>query len=354
MIPEIRLLSQQLVKPRFKEPKELVSWMGAVQAQDYRMVKWALGIRLKSATLTTIDEAYQRGDILRTHVMRPTWHLVPAEDIRWMLKLSSQRIIKACDSFARGNGVVIPESIFTKANNLFEKVLEGNNHLTKQELETEVVKAGILPDSPRIGYLFTRAEQEGIICSGADKDGKATYALLEERAPAAKELHKEEALALLAKRYFTSHSPASLSDFVWWSGLPVREARQAIGAIESELNKDKFASQELFIHQQWDKKFRNKDVLHFMPPFDEYLISYKDRTAVMDKEHHPKAFNNFGIFYPVILYNGRIVGNWKKVEKKGGITFDTSFFVECPDLDKELLEKAADRYRTFLGKSIKK
>ena len=204
-----------------------------------------------------------------------------------------------------------------------------------------------MPDSPKLGYLFTRAEQEGIICSGADRKEKATYALLEERAPKAKELHKEEALALLARKYFRSHSPASLSDFVWWSGLPVAEARQAIAAIDGELNKEKFASQELFLHQQWDKKFRTSDVLHFMPPFDEYLISYKDRTAAMDKEHHPKAFNNFGIFYPVILYNGQIVGNWKKVKKKGGISFETSFFVECPDLDRELLEEAGERYKAF-------
>ena len=88
MLTDIRLRSQQLARPEFKDPKDLVSWMGAVQAQEYRMVKWALGIRLKSATLQTINDAYQRGNILRTHVMRPTWHLVAAEDIRWMLKLS--------------------------------------------------------------------------------------------------------------------------------------------------------------------------------------------------------------------------------------------------------------------------
>lgn len=137
MLTDIRLRSQQLARPEFKDPKDLVFWMGAVQAQEYRMVKWALGIRLKSATLQTINDAYQRGDILRTHVMRPTWHLVAAEDIRWMLKLSSRRIIAACNSFAKGNGVDIPESTYTKANDLFQKVLEGNNHLTKQELEDE-------------------------------------------------------------------------------------------------------------------------------------------------------------------------------------------------------------------------
>lgn len=347
MITKIRLRSQQLLSPEFKTPKELVSWMGAIQAQDYRMVKWALGVRLKSATIKTVDEAFQRGDILRTHVMRPTWHLVPAEDIRWMLKLSSGRIIAACNSFAKGNGVDIPETIYTKANDLFAKVLEGNNHLTKQELEDEVVKAGLMPDSPQIGYLFTRAEQEGIICSGADKSGKATYALLDERAPIAKELPKDEALALLARRYFNSHSPASMNDFIWWSGLSATEARQAIGLIGSELIKDRFASQELFVHESWNKRIKSKEVLHLLPSFDEYLISYKDRTAAMDKEHHPKAFNNFGTFYPIILYNGKIVGNWKKTIKKGEAQFDTSFFVECPDLEKELLEKAASRYKAF-------
>ena len=111
--------------------------------------------------------------------------------------------------------------------------------------------------------------------------------------------------------------------------------------------KDKFASQELFIHQNWDKRFKSCEVLHFLPPFDEYLISYKDRTAAMDKEHHPKAFNNYGTFYPVILYNGKIVGNWKKVMKKGEVKCETSFFVDCPELDEKLLEKAESRYKDW-------
>lgn len=347
MITNIRLRSQQLLKPEFNNPKDLVSWMGAMQAQDYPRVKWALGVRLKSATIRTIDEAIQRGDILRTHVMRPTWHFVTAEDIRWMLKLSSQRIITACNSYVKGGGMDIPESLYTKANDQFAKLLEGNNHLTKQELGDEIVRAGILPDSTLLSSLITRAEQEGIVCSGSDKDGKFTYALLAERAPMAKDLPREEALALLARRYFCSHSPASQDDFVWWSGLSVTEARQAIGLIDAELIKDKFASQNFFVHEQWGKRFRNSDVLHFLPPYDEYLISYKDRTAAMDKEHHPKAFNNFGIFYPVILHNGRIIGNWKKKVKKGGFSIETSFFGEYPKPDDEQIEKAVEKYNRF-------
>ena len=348
MITDIRLRSQQLLKPEFKDPRDLVSWMGGMQAQDYPRAKWALGVRLKSATIRVVDEAIRRGDILRTHVMRPTWHFVTSEDIRWMLKLSSQRIITACNSFARSNGIDIPESLYTKANDHFCKILEGNNHLTKQELGDEMVKAGIIPDPAAVGYLITRAEQEGIICSGNDKEGKFTHALLEERAPMAKELPREEALALLARKYFRSHSPATLDDFVWWSGLSLTEARQAVALIDSELVEDKFASQSFFVHQQWKKRMRSCDVLHFLPPYDEYLISYKDRTAAMDKENHPKAFNNFGIFYPVILHNGRIVGNWKKMVKRGAISIETSFFEEYRKPDNEQIEKAADRYKRFI------
>lgn len=263
MLTDIRLRSQQLVRPEFKDPKDLVSWMGAVQAQEYRMVKWALGIRLKSATLQTINDAYQRGDILRTHVMRPTWHLVAAEDIRWMLKLSSQRIIAACNSFAKGNGVDIPERTYTKANDLFEKVLEGNNHLTKQELEDEIVKAGIMPDSPKLGYL-SHGQNRKVLYAAEQIEKKRRLMLYWKNVLLRlKNYIRRKHWLLLARKYFRSHSPASLSDFVWWSGLPVAEARQAIAAIDGELNKEKFASQELFLHQRGTKSSMTSDVLTF-------------------------------------------------------------------------------------------
>ena len=133
-IPNIRLLNQQLSNPLFREPKELVSWMGAMQAQNYSMVKWAVGMRLKSATIQAVEKALHEGEILRTHVMRPTWHLVAAEDIRWMLKLSAQRIISANDSFAKGYDLDIPNELYTKAHDLLEKILCGKKSLTKQEI----------------------------------------------------------------------------------------------------------------------------------------------------------------------------------------------------------------------------
>ena len=133
-IPNIRLQNQQLLNPLFCQPKELVSWLGAMQAQNYSMVKWAVGMRLKSATIQTVEEALRKGEILRTHVMRPTWHLVAAEDIRWMLKLSAQRIKSANDSFAKGYNLEITDELYAKSYNLLEKILCGNKSLTKQEI----------------------------------------------------------------------------------------------------------------------------------------------------------------------------------------------------------------------------
>ena len=345
MTVPIRLYSQQLANPALDNPKEVVKWMGAMQAQNYSMVKWAIGIRMKSGNINTVNEALNKGEILRTHVMRPTWHLVAAEDIRWMLKLSAQRIKSANESF--GRNLEITEELYIRCNRLIEKILTGNKNLTKQELGEELTKAGIIINIPRLTRFLARAETDGIICSGIDKGNKATYALLEERVPPVKEIHKEEALRLLAQRYFRSHSPASLQDFVWWSGLPVTEARKAIDFIESELVKERFASYEWLIHSSCSNQPAHGDIIHFLPSYDEYIISYKDRTSILDIENYPKAFTRYGVFFPVILHNGRISGNWNKNIRKGKISLEISFFEPDSSIKPELLQTARDKYKTF-------
>lgn len=348
MIPTIRLHSQQLVNPQFDNPKDLVSWMGAIQAQDYGMSKWAIGLRLKSGTLETVNEALQKGEILRTHVMHPTWHYVAAEDIRWMLKLSARRIIAANDSFAKDRGQDISTTIYNKANALLEKILANNNHLTKQEIDEAFKKVGLETDERQSNRFLTRAEAEGIICSGADKNNKITFALLEERVPLVKELHKEEALAKLARNYFRSHSPAGLKDFVWWSGLSITDAKQGIASIERELISERFGAENLYIHHSC-KDEKVTDILHILPSYDEYLISYKDRSDVLKAEHRSKAFNAFGIFRPVVLHNGQIVGNWNKVTKKNELSVNMEWFEDNVRIKKTLLHKAKERYIAFLS-----
>lgn len=347
MIENIRMHSQQLASPDFKCPKALVAWMGAIQAQDYPMSKWAVGSRLQLGCLQTIDEALKRGEILRTHVLRPTWHLVAAEDIRWMLKLSARRIKSAYVSSAKVHRLDITEKQYGQFNDLILRILEGNKSLTKQEIETQINQRGIKTVEPLIRRLIGNSEIEGVICSGVDKDNKPTYALLDERVPQVADIHKEEALARLAGRYFQSHSPASLADFAWWSGLSLTEAKQAIGLIKSELIT---GSDNLFVHESCKEVIPlQNDILHLLSSFDEYLISYKDRTPVLDLEYHPKAFNRFGTFYPVILHKGKVIGNWSKTVKKGRIVIETTFFDPKYRISRELIEKAENRYKNFIS-----
>lgn len=347
MITNIRTFTQQLAEPQFDQPLDLVRWMGAMQAQEYTMAKWAIGSRLKSGSLQQVEESLRKGEIVRTHIMRPTWHFVPAEDLRWMIQLTGHRVKSGYDSYAKR--LNIDESTHIRCGKIFEQILRDHNHLTKQEIGIELGQLGLPSDDHHVGYFLTRAEAIGLLCSGIDKNKKITYALLDERIPSTKELHKDEALAKLARRYFRSHSPASFEDFLWWSGLTITETRHAIHLIDAELIKDRYAPQELYVHQSWTDDKQVDQVLHFLPSFDEYLISYKDRSAALNPKHYPNAFTNFGIFYPVIMYNGQIIGNWKKVTKKGAITIETSFFEKKTKVSKKLIEKAEKRFLDYLS-----
>lgn len=347
MIKHIRVASQQLEHPQFETPKELISWMGAIQAQEYEMAKWAIGVRLRSSTLEKVNESLRKGEILRTHVMRPTWHFVAAEDIRWMLMLSSERIKAAVMSYAKGHFGQIEQSLFTRCLDRIGKILEGHKSLTKQEITVELEKSGILPTTNHANLFLTWGELEGIVCNGIDKGRKTTYALLDERVPPARELCREEALARLASRYFQSHSPAQLQDFVWWSGLTATECKLAINLIQEELMAETSGSRKYFIHQSWKGKHKSEPILRFLPSFDEYLISYKNRTDVLPLEHHPRAFNRFGTFYPVILYDGKIIGNWSRSVKKNTTQIEMSFFGKKPRIPVGLIREAETQINAF-------
>lgn len=347
-IPKLRLLNQQLSSPLFHSPKELVSWMGAVQAQDYAMAKWAIGVRLKSASLAIVEQALQKGEIVRTHVMRPTWHFVAAEDLRWMLKLSEQRIKTVNDTYAKGRGIVISDELYSKSNRLLEKILAGKRKLTRPELAEEFGTAGLPSDNYHMTRFTMRAEVEGVICGGESKGGKHTYMLLEECIPPMPDLTKDEALARLARNYFRSHAPGALEDFIWWSGLTAREAQQAVYLIERELTVHQQEGKNYYVHDEC-RVCTTLSAEHpvLLPSYDEYLLGYKSRTEVLPLEYYPKAFTRNGLFFPVILAEGQVVGNWNRTAKKGKYMLECSFFRQDYPVNDKLLESARERCRQF-------
>src|SRR6266487_1491890 len=229
-----RLHNQLITQQTFEKADDVVRWLCAVQAQDYAAAKWALGLRMQNSTDDMIEQAFTDGTILRTHMMRPTWHFVLPADIRWMLALTAPRVKAAIAYYSRTLG--LDDTIFTQSNTLLAKALQGGKQLTRAELVSVLQRAGIATDNlQRIGHIIVRAELEGIICSGARRGKQFTYALLDERAPQARMLDRDEALSELARRYFTSHGPATLQDFVWWSGLTIADAKTGLEMVRSQL-----------------------------------------------------------------------------------------------------------------------
>lgn len=347
MPTSIRLVAQQLAHPDFTDPADVVAWMGAVQAQEITMAKWAVGLRTKKPSLSAMERALQDGKILRLHILRPTWHYVAAQDVRWMSQISGPRIKAAWTSFARTNGISLEGGLYAKAQKLFEKILPGKS-LDRTELSAAFAKHGLNITEHMLRYVLCCAEADGLVCSGPERGRTHTYMLTDERVKNAPVFPREEALARLARLYFQSHSPASAEDFAWWAGLAISEARRAIAALGAELVRDVFGARELYVHASGAGKKSASGAVHLLPPFDEYLISYKDRMDALSAEHQPKAFNRFGTFYPVVLAQGRIVGNWQK--KPGGKKPDVSvsFFTRRHGTDKTRLEQARQRYLEFL------
>ncbi len=236
-----RLHNQLLSQTKFTQPEKVVTWFGAVQAQDYAGAKWALGQRMRGATDDFIETCYNEGKILRTHVMRPTWHFVIPADIRWMLALTAPRVRAALSSMDGQLG--LDRAIVKKSNALLTRALQGGKQLTRSELAPVLKAGGVSTEGLRLGHLMLHAELDAVICSGARKGKQFTYALLEERAPQAKRLEREEALLELTKRYFRSHGPATLKDYVWWSGLTTTDARKGMEAIRTEFEQEAISDQ---------------------------------------------------------------------------------------------------------------
>ena len=324
-------------------PKLLVEKMGAIQAQDFAMAKWALGIRLSGCTNQTITEACNRGEILRTHILRPTWHFVSPANIRWMLSLTAGKIKSSSKSRDRDLGIT--EELYERTNRIIRKALEGNKCLTKDALALEIGKAKIKNDTPHITHFLMRAEAEGIICSGVLDKNAHTYALLEERVPSVPALPKEEALAQLVRIYFTTRAPATLQDFCWWSNLSLTEAEKGLNAVKPEFFPEKIGGQTYWIPNSYNLE-ESSDNVFLLPAFDEYIISYRDRSAALLLETQSKAISSNGVFRPTIVAKGKVIGLWKKITSgRRAVAFD--FFNQPDEVIKKALDKSIENYHAF-------
>jgi hypothetical protein len=347
-IARLRLVSQQIAGSKLKTVQEIVGCLGAMQAQDYAMVKWAIGVRLPGSANSAIEAAINKGKIIRTHLLRPTWHFASADDIRWMLELTGPLIRSSMIGRHREMGLT--SSVLGKSYAIMEKAMSGGVHLTREELIAELGKAKIATAGGLASHLFLSAESEEIICSGVLKDGKQTYALLDEWVPKTKSLPKEEALAKLAARYFDGHGPATVPDFIWWSGLPVRSARKALESVKRDFISETIDDQTYWFSGSLSAVKPAQKSVFLLPAFDEFLISYKNRRASLPHENHHKAVSNNGVFRPIIVVDGRVTGIWKRTIVKDKSTLQKTFFERPDKPTAALIDKAAAQYSRFVEK----
>ena len=293
--------------------------MGAVQAQDLAGAKWALGLRTPDVLESEVDRLFDEGAILRTHVMRPTWHFVLPKDIRWMLELTGARI--RAGAAGRYRRLEIDDRLAARAEAVFEKALTGGRHLTRSELGDALGTAGITSDGQRLPHLLMAAELRGLLASGPRRGRQATWALLEERAPAATSRPREEAVADLVYRYFATRGPAQLQDFVWWSGLTMADARAGIAAAGDALAHHEVENRKYWFDSGGAQAGDIAGKAHLLPNFDEYTVAYRDRTALVrpDRPLNTELFAFGSILANVLMVGGKVHGSWRKTVARGRV-----------------------------------
>jgi hypothetical protein len=344
-----RLHNQQIIGTGFKTPQALVAHMGAMQAQDYPMSRWAIGIRLPGSNDAQVEAALDAGELVRTHVLRPTWHLVSGQDARWMLALTEKHI--RASFAARDRELGIDAKLYHQTIDLMVKALEGGQHLTRTEVMEALERGGIKTNSTLAVHFMFNAELAAVVCNGVTRGKEITYALMDEKVPPGLVLSREEALAELARRYFTSHAPATLQDFYWWSGLPMGDVRSALESIKAELRSLELEGKTYFLPLD-SPDFVPQESVFFLPAFDEYCVSYKYREAVFKPIWHKEAITVNGIFKPIIVVNGQVVGTWKRTIKPKQVEIEALFFDKKDQLSTELVEREISAFGSFLGQPL--
>ncbi|MCE9576131.1 MAG: winged helix DNA-binding domain-containing protein [Deltaproteobacteria bacterium] len=355
-----RLVAQRLAHATDATPGEVVARLGAIQAQDYAGCRWAVALRLRATVATSaptvtpteaaIDRALAEGAILRTHALRWTWQLVARADIRWLVAFAAPRLYARNARRLAELGVDAPTR--AASQRVFARALADGAHLTRAELGSALTRAKI-PDAPeRLSYLLSCAELDGLLCSGAPRGAAVTYALLDRRAPDARPaLRRDDAIAELARRYFASRGPATVADFAWWAGVTTTEARAATDAVATTLVADTIDDTPTWRAARTAPAIASPSA-YLIPAFDEYLIAYRDRDAILDPAFARRVNAGGGMLDPCVVVDGRVIGVWRRELARASVAVSISLFEDAPPRVARALTAAAARYGAYLGREV--
>lgn len=349
-IVELRLRNQKLSKTALRKPEDVVAWLGAVQSQDYAGAKWGVAQRALGLTEAAIDRAFDDGRILRTHILRPTWHFVPAEDLRWMLLLSSPRVQAATSYYSRRMGLTPP--VVTRAHKAFERALRNGQSLTRAELATALKGVGIDAVGQRLAGIVMYGELEQVLTSGPRRGKQFTYMLVDDRVRRARRLDADAALAELTRRYFTSHGPATLRDFSWWSGLTMRQGHAGLEQLGTEVERETIDGLTYWIVPSRSTGRSTASSIYLLPNYDEYLIAYRDRGNAQPLMTTANANRNVDIYAHILVVDGRFGGTWRRAAGRHGYEVAVTPLNALAPRHTRDLHAAVERLSTFLGSKV--
>jgi Winged helix DNA-binding domain len=345
-IPHRRLHNLRLEGAPLRAPEDAVGWLCAVQSQDFAAAKWSLAQRTGGVGDADLDRAFAAGAILRTHVLRPTWHFVLPADIRWLLELTAPRVHALSAYQYRQLG--LDEDVFQRSNALLADALAGGVHLTRKQLGAVLERGGVALGGFRLAYLLMNAELRGVVCSGAPHGRQQTYALLEERAPPAEPRTREEALAELTLRYFTSHGPATVKDFGWWSSLTAADIRRGLELVGSRLRQEVVDGVAYWSAGSAPPPSPASPTVHLLQGYDEYLVGYSQSKSLLNLAGRA-LIQDRPVFNGVAILDGQVAGHWKRTVGRGGVAFAVALYEPFDDAQAKALQAAADRQGEFLG-----
>jgi len=339
---QLRLVNQGLTSAEFDTCAEVVTHFGAVQSQDYPMAKWALGMRARKASQADIERCVNSAEIIRTHILRPTWHFVGCKDARWMMELSAPYVKKATQYVDKQVGLT--DEVFKRAWKIIGAGLEREDNLTKENLMARLAEKKIKVDGLMATQILIRAELEMRVCSGVRKENKVTYSLFDSRVPHSEKVSRKEALVKLASIYFKSRGPATVKDFMWWSGLSLPDAKFGVSGLGDDLKCAPVNGLNYLYFE--NSRYQKKKVSALLPVYDEYMVGYSEGRNIAFPPDIDKSIFGNGIFKPIVLFNNAIAGTWKKVNKEP--------FVEIQFLDDHRkysgINSKLESLRSFLKK----
>lgn len=347
-IVQQRLARQSITQPQDATPAQIVARLGAMQAQEYASAGWAVGLRINGATATQIEAAVAQQQIVRTWPLRGTLHFVAREDLDWLLRLTAPGMIAG--NARRYQELELDAATLRRGVDLIVQTLGDGIPRARAPLMAALNAAGIHTDGQRAAYLLQRAALEGLICRGANDGSSAPYCLVTPAAAPPKIFSEDEALAELAWRYFAGHGPATLQDFVWWSGLKVGQARAGLAAVQARLAQAPHTDQTYYWAEDSAVIASSAKRVDLLPGFDEYYLGYRDRAAVIDPQYATRVVpGGNGIFKPMVVVDGRVQGIWKRTVKKGKVQIAVEGFTPFAPEVVAALPDAANRFGAYLG-----